>query len=317
MTIRSQTNLITYISGVIPDNNAGQISAADVRSSIVDTVESINYIVGSGDFDTVTPFLKNVRVKIQGNDTGRLIVESGITFANGGGTQYVPYPGPQSIQHNQLTDLGIGDPHYQYILTSGTRAFSGNVGFRNNWLNSSGNSTLETTNGKGIQFNYVSPTQENINVGSGTQFTFLNDKSVLNSSRGMAKAWIRFQSSGVGTNGTPVVLDAYNVSGIKRQGVGQFTIIFNSGVFKDNNYVAIGHSNGRSLATSLTDFTENNVYMSYRVGDDGTKLRSISYAIIAEDGTYLESIVNDLVVFGTEPGGSGITTVSINPNYTA
>jgi hypothetical protein len=313
--------LATHIGGLIPDNNAGQISAADVRESIVSTVVSINSIVSSGDFDSATPFVKNVRIKrTQGNSgTGHLIVESGITFSANNSTQYVAYPGPGSILHNTLDGKDIGDPHSQYVPISGTRTFTNNVGFSNHWINASGSSKLETTNGKGLQFTYISSSRENINVGSGTQFTFLNDKSVLNSSRGVAKAWIRFQGSGTGGDGSPAVLDAYNVSGIKKEDRGKFTIIFTSGILKDNNYVAIGHSNGRSTSSSREDFSENTVAMVSRVGDDAQKLRSVSFVVMGEDtGTYLDGIVNDLVIFGTEPGGSGNPpTVVINPNYTA
>lgn len=308
-------DLVTYIAGLIPDNNAGQISAADVRNSIVDTVRSINFIVSSGNFE-INPFVNNVKIlKTDGQNNGILIVGSGVQFSTGA-VQTVPYPGPQSINHNQLDNLGVGDFHPQYMPVSGNRTFTGNIGFRNHWLNSSGNSNIESTTGKGLQFSYVSPSRENINVGSGTRFTFLNDGSMLNSARGAAKAWIRFQASGIGGDGRPLVLDSYNVSGLRKESVGQFTIIFNSGVFKDNNYAAIGHSNGRSAAGSREDFSENTVALAYRIGDDAQKLRSVSFVVMGEDtGAYLDGTVNDLVVFGTEPGGSGTTTVSINPSY--
>jgi hypothetical protein len=319
MTAKNKDALIAYVTGVLADNNAGQISAADVRISIIDTIDSIVPIVSSGDFDSY-PFIKNVRIKRTDGDgdTGHLIVDSGIKFSDDS-IQYVAYPGAMAISHTGLAQLNIGDPHPQYVPISGTRTFTNNIGFSNHWINASGSSRLETTNGKGLQFTYLSPSRENINVGSGTQFTFLNDRSVLNSSRGVAKAWIRFQGSGIGGDGSPAVLDAYNVSGIKKEDRGKFTIIFASGILKDNNYVAIGHSNGRSTSASREDFSENTVAMVSRVGDDAQKLRSVSFVVMGEDtGTYLDGIVNDLVVFGTEPGGSGNPpTVVINPNYTA
>lgn len=303
MTVRSKDELMAYITGVLPDNNAGQISAADVRSSIIDTVDSINFIVSSGDFNTTTPFLKNVRVKIQGNDTGKLIVESGIVFDNGGGTQYVPYPGPQSINHNQLSNLDVGDPHTQYVPISGSRVFTNNVGFSNVWINSSGSSTLENTNGKGLQFTYLSPTSENINIGSGTQITFLKDRSVMNSSRGVAKAWINFNASG----STPVVNDSYNVSGLIKESVGQFVVVFHSGVLKDNNYVAIAQSNASSAANL---FQKNTVGLTDRVTRvDGT--RSIKFKVIDDGGQVCDARFNDLVIYGTEPIGSGQPPVTI------
>ena len=244
------------------------------------------------------------------------MVGSGVQFPTGP-VQTLPYPGPQSINHNQLDNLGDGDFHPQYIPATGSRTFTGNIGFRNHWLNSSGNSNIESSTGKGLQFTYISPSRDNINVGSGTQFTFLSDKSVLSSARGAAKAWIRFQASGVGGTGVPAVLDSYNVSGLKKEGTGKFTIIFNSGVFKDNNYVAIGHSNGRSTAINREDFDDNTVSTSYRTGDDALKLRSVSFVVKDDSGDYKDGIVNDLIVFGTEPAGSGVNIVTINPSYTA
>jgi hypothetical protein len=323
MPIKTSGQLTTDIGIALADNNAGEISAADVRNSILDTVASINHIVANGDFTNVNPFLKNITIKrtIGDNGTGQIIVESGIRFANDSNSlQTVAYPGPGHIEHNDLDKLDEGDPHTQYIPKNGSRVFElGNIGFSNCWINSSGSSNAETTLGKGLQFRYLSSSKENINVGSGTQFTFLKDNSVMNSSRGVAKAWIRFEASGVGGDGRPVVKDAYNVSGIKKQDIGKFTIIFNSGVFKDNNYVAVGHSNGRSLAGSMEDFSENTVAMSYRTGDDATKLRSISFVVMGEDvGAYLDGKINDLVVFGTEPAGSGYADfVVINPTYNA
>ncbi len=320
MTAKNKDALIAYVTGVLADNNAGQISAADVRISIIDTIDSIVPIVSSGDFYSY-PFIKNVRIKrTDGNgDTGHLIVDSGIKFSDDS-IQYVAYPGAMAISHTGLAQLNIGDPHPQYVPADGGRAFTQNVALGNKWVNASGSSIVQSTTGKGLQFIYsTDPLRETINVGSGTQFTFLNDRSVLNSSRGVAKAWIRFQGSGIGGDGSPAVLDAYNVSGIKKEDRGKFTIIFASGILKDNNYVAIGHSNGRSTSASREDFSENTVAMVSRVGDDAQKLRSVSFVVMGEDtGTYLDGIVNDLVVFGTEPGGSGNPpTVVINPNYTA
>lgn len=312
--IRNSGDLVSYINGALPDNNAGQISAADVRNSIVDTVVSINTIVSSGDFNVATPFIKNVRIKrTDGQDTGLLIVESGVVFQGYSNTpQLVPYPGPQSINHNQLSNLNVGDPHPQYVPVSGTRTFTNNTGFGNGWINSSGSSIVETTTGKGLQFSHVSSSRENINVGSGTQFVFLRDQSVMNSARGVAKAWINFDStSGVTVGKTLYVLDSYNVSGIKRDDTGKFTITFVSGVFKDNNYIAFGWSNGRSTVDSVTDFNECTVSTSYKTGDDASSLRKLGVAVYDKyNNNYINAKLNQIVVFGTEPNGSG------NPNIT-
>lgn len=303
--VRNSGNLVTYIEGLIPDNNAGQISAADVRNSILDTVASINHIVGSGDFNNITPFVKNVRIqKTDGQDTGLLIVESGISFPSyPGSPQLVPYPGPGSITHNQLSNLDVGDPHPQYIPISGTRTFTNNVGFGNGWINSSGSSIIQSTTGKGLQFTYVSASVENINVGSGTRFTFLKDRSVLDSARGAAKAWINFNASG----SPPEVNDSYNVSGLIKESVGQFVVVFHSGVLKDDNYVAIAQSNASSAANL---FQKNTVGLTDRITRaDGT--RSIKFKVIDDGGQVCDARFNDLVVYGTEPVGSGQPTVTV------
>jgi hypothetical protein len=305
MTVRSKSGLTAYITGVLPDNNAGLISAADVRNSMIDIVDSINQIVASGNFNSETPFVNHVRLQHQDGAGGILYVGSGITFTNGGGTQYVPYPGSTGIAHNSLDGLNTGDPHTQYLPIAGTRTATGDIGLGVNWINSSG-SRFGATTGRGLQFQYAGTnSKETINVGSGTSFVYFKDYSEMNSARGVAKAWIRFEGSGTGGGGSPVVRDAYNVSGIRKDGVGKFTIIFNSGVFKDNYYVAIGSSNARSTAANGEDFSQNTVATSYRTGNDASSLRSVSFRIQDDGGTYCDGLINDLVVFGTEPAGSG------------
>lgn len=309
--IRNSGELVSYIGSLIPDNNAGQISAADVRNSIVDTVVSINSIVGSGDFDATTPFVKNVRIKATDGDnsTGHLIVGSGIIFPNyPTNVQYMPYPGPTAINHNQLTNLDTGDPHTQYIHVTGIRPLKGNIGLDTHWINSSGTSNIEASTGRGLQFSYVSSSKENVNVGSGTQFVFLNDKSTLSSARGAAKAWINFDAtSGVVAGKSLYVLDSYNVSGIKKEESGKFTIIFHSGVFKDNNYVAVGTSNATSSSGNFQTNTVGLIYRSSR--SDGT--RSLSFQVMDDGGQFCDAKINDLVVYGTEPIGSGQPNITI------
>ena len=313
MTVRSKTGLISYIGSVIPDNNAGQISAADVRNSIIDTADSINQIVASGFFDSETPFVNHVRLQRDGSTGGILRVGSGIDFISGGGMQYVPYPGPGGISHSGLADLSAGDPHTQYLISNGSRSMTGSLGMRNNWINSSGSADITNNNGyRGLQFSYVNPTGENINVGSGTSFVYLKDASRMNSARGVAKAWIRFDStSGVAVGKSLYVLDSYNISAIKHEDAGKFTITFSSGVFKDNNYVAVGHSNARSSASGITDFSQCTVSTPYRTGNDSSSLRKISFAVLDDSNTYVNAKINELVVFGTEPNGSGNPSVTI------
>ena len=297
MTARSKTNLKTYVDGLLADNNAGLISAADVRNSILDTIDSIESIVASGDF-VAMPFVNDVKLKNTNGVGGILYVDSGINFVNGGGMQYEPYLGPTNISHSGLKNLDSND-HPQYLLRTGGQTMTGNLGLSSNWINSSGSSNITTSTGRGLQFSYVNNTSENINVGSGTSFVYLRDISKMNSAKGVAKAWINFDASG-----TIVVRDSYNVSGIQRLDAGKFKIIFNSGVFANNNYVAIGSSNATSTSGSKEDFTNNTVGIVLREGNDGTSLRSLTFVVKDEGGQYVNAKLNDLVVYGTEPGGT-------------
>lgn len=309
MTVRSRDELIGVPNGIIlqrlPDNNAGQISAADVRDSIVDTVDSIINIVRNNDF-SVQPFLKDVSIK--NGVSGILEVGSGIKFSDGK-MQYTAYQGAGGIQHDTLGGLTAGDPHTQYLRVDGGRQMLNNLGLGIYWINSSGNTTLTTSTGRGLSFSYVNNSSENVNVGSGTSLYFQKDKSVMNSARGVAKAWINFDASGI--NGLPTVRDSYNVSGIQKLETGKFKIIFHSGVFANNNYVAIGSSNSTTASGSKEDFANNTIGMVMREGNDGTSLRSLTFVIRDDGGQYVNAKINDLVVYGTEPGGSGQPPVTI------
>lgn len=303
MPFSSKDSLVEYIGSKLPDNNAGMISAADVRNSIIETANSIVSIVRNTNFE-VEPFLKNVSIK--NGPSGILEVGSGVKFSDGK-IQYTAFEGISSLQHNQLDGRDIGDPHVQYVPISGSRSFTGNIGLDRYWINSSGNSSILSSTGKGLSFTSTSLTKENVNVGSGTSFFFQNDKSIMSSARGVAKAWINFDGSGA----VPVVRDSYNVSGIQKLSDGHFKIIFHSGVFKDNNYVAIGISNAMVGANSAEDFTNNSVGIVTREGNDGTSLRSLVYVIRDEGNRYINAKINDLVVYGTEALGSGQPPVTI------
>lgn len=312
MTVRSQTELASstgIITQRIPDNNAGQISAADVRTSMIDIVDSINQIVASGNFNSETPFVNHVRLIHNGSSNssgGILYVGSGIEFPNG--MQREAYPGLQGLQHNSLGGLTAGDPHTQYINVNGVRKMEGSLGMGNAWINSSGSSDVTNT-GRGLQFGFVSPTVENVNIGSGTSLVFLRDRSRMNSARGVAKAWINFDASGVSS--LPVVRDSFGVSGINKDGIGKFTITFHSGILADNNYVAIGSSNARGTSTNGTDFQTNTVGLSFRSGNDATSLRKLTFYVQDDGGQYVDADLNDLAIFGTEPGGSGSPPVTV------
>jgi hypothetical protein len=299
MAILPTGQLRTNISSELADNNAGLISAYDVRHNMEDIVDSINQIVASGDFDVSTPFTgSNVRAKIVNNQYGAFIAESGVIFPYGsnGGRQLEAYPGASGVQHNQLAGLTTGDPHIQYMPLAGTRVMSDNLGLGNNWINASGNSDIVNSDGRGLQFQTLSNSAENIKIGASTKFVFNTDNSTLSTAKGVAKAWISFDASGVGN--APEVKESYNIKELQKLDVGKFKIIFNSGVLKSNSYVAIGTSNSRSTANSQEDFDLNTVGIVSRAGDDASVLRSLTFCILNDGNQFVDAAINDLVVFG-------------------
>ncbi|NDB57584.1 hypothetical protein EB001_03965 [bacterium] len=294
MSILSKNQLKTNISAELADNNAGLISAYDVRHNMEDIVDSINQVVASGDFDVSTPFTgSNVRAKIRNNNYGMFIAESGVNFPNGGGTQYVPYPGASNIVHNNLNGLTTGDPHTQYLPLTGSRVMADNLGLGSNWINASGSSDIVSSDNRGLQFQTLSSVAENVNVGSSTKFVFKTDNSTLATAKGVAKAWITFDAS----SPTPVVNNSYNINELQKLDTGKFKIVFSSGILKNNYYVAVGNSNSRSTANSAEDFDLNTVGMVIKEGDDAQELRSLTFCV--NDGNeFVDAAVNDIVIFG-------------------
>lgn len=310
MAILPTGTILSNINSELADNNAGSISAYDVRHNLVDIVESINQIVGSGDFDATNPFsASNVRAKITGGNYGLFIAESGVNFPNGGGTQYVRYPGPGGISHNSLANLTTGDPHTQYLLIDGSRAMQNNLGLSSNWINSSGN-VGTSSNNRGLKFEYVSSTSEKIHVGSGSVLFFDKDGSSANTLKGMAKAWINFTGSG-NFAGDPSVNAWYNVSGIEKLDIGQFKLYFTSGTFGNNNYVALANSNSRTTTAGGTDFEVNTVGTVSRQGDDAAALRTLTVYVLNMAGEYVDADLIDVAVFGYGVGESSGTPPTV------
>lgn len=307
MSIKSQADLLSTIGSELADNNAGAISAYDVRHNLEDIVDSINQIVASGDFNATNPFAANVRAKIVNNAGGMFIAESGVNFPNGGGTQYVPYPGPANIAHNTLSGLTAGDPHTQYLPLTGSRVMQNNLGTGSVWINSSGNSQLSSSSNRGLKFEYVSSTVENIHVGSGSKVTFDKDGSTFNTANGIAKAWLNFDAS----SATPAVKSWYNIHTLEKLDVGKFKVYFTSGVLANNSYVAIAHSNSRSSASSSDDFDINTVGIVSRTGDDASALRSLTFCILNDADEFVDAKVNDLVIFGYNVNNSSGTPPTV------
>jgi len=295
MSILSKDQIKTNIQTELADNNAGLISAYDVRHNMEDIVDSINQIVASGDFESTNPFVNNVKF------LSNIIAQSGLQFSDTT-IQYTAYPGPSSIQHNSLAGLTTGDVHTQYLPLGGVRVMTNNLGLGSNWINSSGNSQISSSNNRGIKFQYASSTQENVIIGNKSIVVFETDSSKMNTAKGAAKAWISFDASGVSQ--VPEVRDSYNVAQLEKIEVGKFRIVFTSGTLKNNDYVAIGTSNSRTTSASKEDFDVNTVGIVARSGDDTSVLRSLTFCILNDAGNYVDAQINDLVVYGLGVGES-------------
>lgn len=307
MSVLSDTQIKANILADLADNNAGLISAADVRENIYDIVDSMKQIVASGDFDVAHPFVNDVRLKINSSATegGSLIVESGIVFSNplgNNGVQVVPYPGATGIQHSGLAGLSAGDPHPQYLKLTGNRNMDANLGMGgpDNWINASG--ITMTNDMHGISFEYVNATTEIMHVASGTSVAFDIDNSSMSTAKGCAQAWIRFNGSG-----NMQVLSSHNVTKLQRTagGAGKFKIFFKTNTFSDANYVAIGSSNARGDSDTGEDFAHNTVAIVER---DPSYL---TFYVQDTANNYINAAVNDLIVFGNASGVTPSTGVTI------
>lgn len=292
MAILSQTTIVANINSDLADNNAGNISAEDVRHNILDTVESINYIVANGDTDVTYAFVgSDVRAKITNGSYGAFIAESGVVFPYGG-RQLEAYPGAGSISHNDLDDLTVGNPHPQYIHTNGNNAMEANLGLDTFWINSSGNTQLTSSNDRGFKFEYVDGNNETAHVGNKTTVEFDIDNSTMSSAKGVAQAWVNFNGSG-----NMSINSSYNVTKVQRTGSpGKFKVFFNAGLFTDGSYVALANSNSRSDNDNPEDFDVNTVGIVERTQD------YITFYVLNDAGNYVDAAVNDLVVFGNASG---------------
>jgi hypothetical protein len=292
--LKTKSDLITSIQTDLADNNAGLISAEDLRSNMEDLAYSINGIVGSGDHNADFPFVNNVRAsKATGN--GFFIAESGLEFPNSPGAvyQYEAYPGAGGIDHNLLTNRhSSNSAHNQYLAIDGTRPMEENLPMANHWINSSGASF----DNRGLKFENVG-TYDNIHVGVSGSFVF-SDNSKINNGRSVAKAWLVFDGSGTATTGVPVVKSHHNIYSLQRLSAGKYSITIPSGVLKDANFLAIGHSNARTSVSSQEDFDINTVGITQRSFNAGNGRATLTYLVLNQAGNYVDAELNDLVVFG-------------------
>ena len=105
--------------------------------------------------------------------------------------------------------------------------------------------------------------------------------------------------------------DAYNIHKLERLGIGKFRVTFTSGVLGDNNYAAFGTARfrhgetGANSASDGADFSQGFIGLAKRSGSDdiSTDPRQLTFNVLAEDNTYVESDQCDLVIFGR---GSGV-----------
>ena len=170
-TIQDSGAIISSISSDLADNNAGLISAYDVRHNMEDAVASIPNIVSLSDTENTYYFRNNVKVSGVGATESKFITEAGISFPNApvnafltDNTQVEPYPGAGNIDHGDLAGLS-DDDHLIYLNRDGSRGMIGNLQMNDNltahWIGPSGDSS------EGIQFVHNSDGKLEINT-SGT-----------------------------------------------------------------------------------------------------------------------------------------------------
>jgi len=297
-TVQDKGVLQASIRADLADNNAGLISAADVRENMDNAVESIAHIVANSNFNSVNPFQTSVRAAIVGSAQGLFIAESGVQFSSVGGNQegdniqLVPYPGNDAVDHNLLANLTIGDVHTQYLNVNGQRQMQGNLGLDNYWLNSEGNDGSNSSSDKGLKFVSVDDNNETLHVGYKTNTQFDYDNSQMRSSKGVAKAWVTFDAHALSdpTPGPIVVNASFNIADIQSTGDGKFVIYFKDSI--PLPYVAIGSSNSTTDNSSNVDFDLNTVGVIERATN------YVTFVVRNDNGEYVNSKVNDLVIFG-------------------
>lgn len=299
MAVRPQDEILDNINSDLADNNAGNISASDVRTNMEDAVESMIPIVASGNFNA-SPFVgNNVRIGVSDDlEYGQLIVESGIRFDNGTGTeeqlQIVPFLGEEGIIHNNLDGLNLGDPHSQYINVNGIRKAERNIGFGDNWINAEGSSDglPATYDDHGLMFESTDDDMEIVHLGNKSVIKTDIDGAEMSSAVQVAQAYVRFIGSG-----DMAVVDSHNISQIERyDDPGKFRVYFKAGLFDTGNYVCIANSNATTDDGNPEDFDLNVAAVVERTPE------YVSFVVRNDNNEYVNAAVNDLVVYGRASG---------------
>lgn len=314
---RTSQELVNNITNDLQDNNAGDISAGDVRENMRDIVDSILKIV-SEELGPSRPFENNIVIGNPGSEAiATLTLSSGVYF-NDSTFQNTAYPGPGLISHNALADLDDGDPHSIYLPSDGSRALTGSLEVQQ-WLNSDG------TNSRGIKFIQDSEGNETMNVANNTTINFNLDNSSMSTAKGVALAWLSFGASGVDQSVT--VYSAYNINSIEREGSGgegKFKITFKPGTLDSSNFVAVASSNGRNANSDGADFSINTVGTAER-GGLGSIIdpHYVTFYVLSADRLsdsaddtpgFVDAPVNDLVIYGLGSGvsvGTDISSISL------
>jgi len=309
-TIQNSGAILTSIGQDLADNNAGLISAQDVRHNLEDAVASIPNIVSLSDTKDTYYFRNDVMVSGDTNsiDAGasdkKIIVEGGISFPNAANdpfltdnTQVEPYPGAGNIDHGDLAGLS-DDDHLIYLNRNGSRGMLGNLqmsdSLTSHWIGPSGSDE------EGFQF--VQDINGKVVINTSGTITFDDGSKIANASgeptaKGVAKAWCNFDASG-DPLGIPSVRSSFNIHSLQREAQGVIKITFASGTFSNNSYVAIGNSNAMASSGNYNAFDINTVGLLVREGDDANSLRSIYYIIRSDDNENVDAKVNDFVAYG-------------------
>ena len=293
-TIRDSGFLLARIEEQLADNNAGLISAADVRNNVGDAVRSINAIVASGDTNATFPFYNDVRAKrtvplVGSAYGGTFIAESGIIFPNAPPSENTsrqtrPFLGVGFLQHNELAGLTDDDPHTQYLPVDGSRPMENDLAMDSYWIGASGYT------GEGFKFLHH-PTGTTILTSGTLKFP---DNSRLGSAIGVAKAFGSFD----GTNAAHYY--SYGIHSITRHSAGKYSVQVNSGILGTDDYVVISQSNARSTAVSPEDFDRNTACSVIRSGvDPSTGRVAFSLNVLNENGSYVDGKILDVVVFAS------------------
>lgn len=313
MSIKKASEIVTSITNELADNNAGAISASDIRTNMLDIVDSIVPIVASGDFQT-HPFASIIQF------ADVILSKSGIKFDTSDTSSYadaekyqtIPFRGVGNVLHNSLGGLTVGDPHVtQYLSISGVNKMIGNLGLGTidntidtstggGWLNASGDSMATASNNLGIGFSHTVSGQI-MHIGSGnyggvdgsyTSLKFDVDKSTMHTAKSTAQAWVNFD----GTSGNLAARSCFNISALQASGDGTYKVYLKEGLFDHGNYIVVANANGTGGNSSARDMDAVNITSVVKTKDYFT------IAVQDDTNSYIDCKIVDVAVYGNTSG---------------